>query len=112
MSPWRGLTGLLTLLAAGVVLATVIVLLWAQLEDMDALARRLEAAAPGMSALRIGMIGLVIATWPRLVPRFARDPAVRRGLLAARWRVAAWLVILEITLGQGLVGAFLAEILR
>lgn len=109
---FRGMTGLIFLLTAAVILATIIVLLWAQLESMDTISRRLEVASPWLSALRISLIGLVIGTWPRLVPWLTRHPAARRGLLAARWRVAAWLAILEITLGQGMVGEFLAEILR
>jgi hypothetical protein len=70
---------------------------------------RLHAAAPWLSAS--GVIGHRGAN-RGLAPDRALvhgDPAVcREALLAARWRVAAWLAILELTLGQGLVTAFVA----
>lgn len=93
-------------LAAGVVL-------W-QAVEMSSVARvseRLERWQPAMAAGRLGLIGLVAALWPRL-PSLWRGPGVgdsgRARWMAWRWRVVAWLVIIELVIGQGLPGGLLA----
>jgi hypothetical protein len=108
----RGLlTGLksLFLLSAGVTaLVATGVLLWGQVESMETIGSRLQTAAPWLTVGRIAAIVALIAAWPRIVPWLTGNPATRRALRAARWRVAAWLAILELVLGQGLVTAFIA----
>ena len=107
----QGLLGLMLMLLGLFVLVSLAVLLWAQFESLDAIEGRLEAAAPWLTVMRISLIAAVVATWPHLVTWWVTDPSKRAALLRARWRLAGWLVILEITLGQGLVGAFIAGLM-
>ena len=103
-----GLKGLFLLFASVVVLAAAGLLLWGQLESMETIGSRLQAAAPWLTVCRIAAIVVLIAAWPRVVPWITTNLAAREALLAARRRVAAWLAILELVLGQGLVTAFVA----
>jgi len=103
-----GLKSLFLLFAGVVVLTATGVLLWGQFESMETIGNRLQAAAPWLTVWRIAAIVALIAAWPRIVPWVTANLAVREALLAARWRVAAWLAILELVLGQGLVTAFIA----
>lgn len=103
---WSGLRGLILLTAGVLVLAASGVLLWGQFENMDTIGGRLETAAPWLTLLRISLIIAVIAAWPRIVLRLTQHPPARTALLAARWRVATWLVLLELILGQGLIQVF------
>ena len=108
----HGFKSLFLLLSGIAALVAVGLLLWGQVESMETMAGRLQTAAPWLTVWRIAAIVALIAAWPRIVPWLTRNPATRRALLAARWRVAAWLVILELTLGQGLVAAFVAGFVR
>ena len=53
---------------------------------------------------------LVAALWPKLIHlayRYGRiDEARRDDLLAQRWRVVGWLLVIELVLGQDLLGRF------
>jgi len=102
---WSGIRGLVLLTAGILVLAASGVMLWGQVESMDTIGQRLQTAAPWLTLLRISLITAVIAAWPRIVPWLTQHPPARTALLAARWRVAAWLVLLELILGQGLIQA-------
>ena len=106
----RGLLGLALMLLTVFLIAAFVALFWAQFETLNTMEQRLEAASPWLTALRITLIAVTVAAWPYLVRRWVTDPARRAALLRARWRLAAWLVILEITLGQGLVAAFIATL--
>jgi hypothetical protein len=103
-----GLKGLVLLFTGVVVLAAAGLVLWGQFESMETIGSRLQASAPWLAVLRISAIAALVVAWPRIVPWLTGDPAARKALLAARWRVAAWLAILELVLGQGLVTAFVA----
>ena len=103
-----GLKSLFLLFAGVVVLAAAGLLLWGQFQSMETIGSRLQSAAPWLTVWRIAAIVALIAAWPRIVPWMTADLAVREALLAARWRVAVWLAILELVLGQGLVTAFVA----
>jgi len=102
---WSGIRGLVLLTAGILVLAASGVMLWGQVESMDTIGQRLQTAAPWLTLLRISLITAVIAAWPRIVPWLTRRADARTALLAARWRVAAWLILLELILGQGLIQA-------
>jgi hypothetical protein len=106
----RGLLGLGLMLLTVFLIAAFVALFWAQFETLNTIEQRLEAASPWLTALRITLITVTVAAWPHLVTWFVTDPAKREALLRARWRLAGWLVILEITLGQGLVAAFIASL--
>ena len=71
-----------------------------------------ERLRPVTSAVRLGLIALLALAWPRLVEAAERlgrlDGAGKAALLSLRWRLVGWLLVLELLLGQGLLGRFLA----
>jgi hypothetical protein len=103
----RGLLGL-SLLAV-VLTAGVGVLLWRAIElsSVSRVAQQVEQLKPVAATVRLALIGLLAVFWPRLVDlalRFHRVSEDKRAdLLAQRWRVVGWLLVIELVLGQNLV---------
>jgi hypothetical protein len=87
-------------------MAALGLVLWLQLDSLEIIEAQWQMAGVGLTLLRLSLIMVVIAAWPRLVRWITSDPRVQRSLRAQRWRVALWLIILELVLGQGLVAAF------
>ncbi|MDY6980336.1 MAG: hypothetical protein SV201_10675 [Pseudomonadota bacterium] len=106
---------LLTLLAFGLALG-IGALLWQSVQTTSVVAvqTRIEVLKPIFSAIRLLVIGLVALSWPavtRALHRWGRvDEARAARLLALRWRVVTWLVVIELLLGQNLLGRFLAAL--
>jgi len=107
----RGLLGF-SLLA--VVLAIGVgTLLWQTVgvSSVSRVSDGVQQLKPVAAATRLGLIALLAALWPRLVERAYRygrvDESKRAHLLAQRWRVVAWLLVIELMLGQNLLGQFL-----
>ena len=108
----RGFLGL-SLLA---VTLTIIVgvLLWqaVELSTVAQVSAQIDKIRPVASGVRLVLISLVAALWPRLVQithRYGRvDEARRDDILAQRWRVVGWLLVIELVLGQDLFGRFFA----
>jgi hypothetical protein len=106
---------LLTLLAFGLALG-IGAFLWhaVQTSSVVAVQTRLEAMKPAFTTVRCLLIGLVALSWPAVTSalhrwgRIDEDGAVR--LQSMRWRVVAWLVVIELLLGQNLLGRFLASL--
>lgn len=71
----------------------------------------IEAARPWLFLWRLGLFGALIGFWPAFCQWLARAQDLttdqHERLLAARWHVATWLVILELLLGQNVVGEFI-----
>ena len=105
----------LSLLALALVLA-VGALLWqaVELNSLANVSERVAGIKPFADAVRLALIGLLALAWPRLVAfavrtRNADDPT-RAYWLALRWRVTSWLLVIELVLGQDLLGRFLCAI--
>ncbi|MGH8537845.1 MAG: hypothetical protein ACREXM_15655 [Gammaproteobacteria bacterium] len=104
-------------LAAGVAFLTVTlavglgILVWDRAAPPGAITRTLEAARPWLFLWRLALSVTLIGFWPVFCQNLARwrhwtaDHLQR--LLGARWTVAAWLVVLELLLGQNVVGRFI-----
>ena len=101
----------LSLLAVALIFA-VGALLWqaAELSSLSAVSDQVARLKPFGGAIRLLLIAMLAALWPRLV-----DLAIRAGrfdvtdhsqLLALRWRVVIWLLIIELMIGQNLFGRF------
>ena len=106
---------LLTLLAFGLALG-IGVFLWhsVQTSSVVAIQTRIEVMKPVATTIRLLLIGLVALAWPamtRAPHRWGRvDEAEVGRLLSLRWRVVTWLVVIELLLGQNLLGRFLAAL--
>ncbi|HEB66771.1 MAG TPA: histidine kinase [Gammaproteobacteria bacterium] len=103
---------LLTLLAFGLALGAGGVL-WYSVETSSVLAvqARIQALIPLLTAIRVSLIALVAIAWPWVANGLHRwghlDAAQASTLLALRWRIVSWLVVIELVLGQNLLGQLL-----
>ena len=106
----RGLLGL-SLLAA-VLAAVVGVLLWQAVElySVAKVTARVDGLKPVATGIRLTLIGLVATLWPWLLGLAHRAGRIgeekREDLLVQRWRLVGWLVVIELVLGQDLLGRF------
>lgn len=110
-------SGFLGLSALAVVLATGIgVLLWraVELSSVAQVAARVEELKPFATGIRLALIGLVTALWPWLIGLAHRAGHIgeerRDDVLSQRWRIVGWLLVIELVLGQDLLGRFFAAI--
>jgi hypothetical protein len=104
---------LLTLLAFGLALG-IGTFLWhaVQASSLVAIQTHIELMKPLFTTIRLLLIALVALAWPamtRLLHRRGRiDESGAGRLLSLRWRIVTWLLIIELLLGQNLLGRFLA----
>lgn len=106
--------GLLLMLLFALALAACIGgVLWQAVHTSSVIAvhTRIVSLQPVLTAGRVLMVVLVALMWPaavRTLRRWGRidGPGAVR-LLTWRWRVVAWLVIVELMLAQGLAGQLL-----
>lgn len=72
---------------------------------LDGIADRISAYRELASAVRMAGIAALMFAWPIIIRRFVHSTDTRFDRLQAlRWRVTAWLLTLEIVLGQNLLG--------
>ena len=104
---------LLTLLALGLALGAGVIL-WHSVETTSVVVvqTRIDAFKPLLTGIRLSLIGLVAIAWPWLVNALHRwgriDGTQAANLIAVRWRIAIWFVVIELILGQNLLGQVLA----
>ena len=102
-------TFVLTLLAAALTLA-IGLLLWQSVETSSVIGVQGQVATMKsvLTILRLSVIAVIALLWPMLIGVFHRrrriDDARRAELLAVRWRIVAWLVVIEVVVGQNLLG--------
>ncbi len=102
----------LSLLAVGLIVVLGVLLRYsAELFSLSTVSEQVERLKPFAGAVRLLLIALLAALWPRLVDlavRYGRvDATDRFQLHALRWRVIAWLLIIELMIGQDLFSRFL-----
>ena len=105
----------LSLVAVGGVIAVGLVLWQAvELNSLSTVSERVAAAKPFASAIRFALIGVLALAWPRLPAFWAgadgNDDRTHVRWMALRWRVVGWLLVIELVLGQNLIGRFLGAI--
>jgi len=89
-------------------------LLWQAIElsSVSKVSDQVERFRPLAGAVRLALIGLLAILWPRLVHLVHSldriDQEKRDRLLTLRWRVVGWLLVIELMLGQNLVGRIFA----
>ena len=106
---------LLTFLAFGLALGVGGALWYSvQASSVVAVQARIENLKPILTGIRISVIALVAIAWPWLTKGLRRwgyfDTAQAATLLAQRWRIVTWLVVIELILGQNLLGQLLAAL--
>jgi len=111
--------GFLGLSLLAVTLTIIVgVVLWqaVELSSVSRVSDRIDQLKPIAGGVRLVLIGLVAALWPRLVQITHRygwiDEGRRDALLAQRWRIVGWLLLIELMLGQDLFGRFFAATTR
>ena len=88
--------------------------LWQAVEasSLSAVQSQIGQLKPFLTTLRLLLIGLIAFFWPALMNLLHRsgriDAEGRAQLLTLRWRVTVWMVVIELILGQNLLGQFLA----
>ena len=106
---------LLALLAFGLALG-VGALLWqaVQASSLVAIQTRIELMKPLFITVRLLLIGLLALAWPAVTRLLHRRGRIDEGgagrLLSLRWRIVTWLLIIELLLGQNLLGRFLVAL--
>ncbi len=101
----------LSLLAVALIFAMG-ALLWqaAELSSLSTISEQVARLKPYAGAIRILFVAVLAALWPRLVDLAFHaggfDVTDHSQLLALRWRVVAWLLIIELMIGQDLFGRF------
>lgn len=82
--------------------------LWGRYRQMAAIGETLASLRPWLMGWRLTLYAVLIGGWPWWIAWLGRyrgwDDTAH--LLALRWRLAAWLVLLELLLAQNLVGHF------
>jgi len=105
----------LSLVAVGGVIAVGLVLWQAvELNSLSTVSERVAVAKPFASAIRCALIGLLALAWPRLPALWpgadGNDDGTHARWMALRWRIVGWLIVIELVLGQNLIGRFLGAI--
>ncbi len=103
----------MSLLAFILVLA-VGVCLWQAVEasSLSVVQTQIGQLKPLLTKIRLLLIGLMAFFWPAMMDLLYRsgriDAEGKVRLLALRWRVITWMVVIELILGQNLLSRFLA----
>ncbi|MES9874475.1 MAG: hypothetical protein ABW146_15290 [Candidatus Sedimenticola sp. 6PFRAG7] len=104
---------LLTLLAFALMLITGGIL-WHSVgtSSISEIQTRVDTLKPVFTGIRLFVIALLAMTWPFFTSGLHRwgriDEGQRDTLGNLRWRVVTWLVVIELVLGQNLLGQVLA----
>ncbi|NNJ93537.1 MAG: hypothetical protein HKP57_02215 [Halobacteria archaeon] len=73
---------------------------------------QVDSLKPVFTGIRLFLIALVAMAWPFVTNSLHRwgriDKAQATMMLALRWRIVTWLVVIELVLGQNLLGQVLA----
>ena len=103
---------LLTLLAFSLALVAGGIL-WYSVEtsSVSEIQTRVDAMKPVFTGIRLFLIALVAVAWPFVTNNLHRwgriDEEQATTMLALRWRIVTWLVVIEGVLGQNLLGQVL-----
>lgn len=96
---------LITVLAA--IAIGVVLLLLLKGSSITSLRASVDAYHFPLTALRLGIIGLIALAWPRLIRHSENlgyvsiDRSIE--LASLRWRILIWLLLIEMLIGQNLI---------
>ena len=103
----------LTILAIVLALTISTVLMQAlQISSVVAVQSVINSYTPYLAGLRLMVIALIACAWPKLIQygQYSGRISKERGteLKSSRWRIVLWLLIIELLVGQNLVGRLLS----
>ncbi|MGF1613044.1 MAG: hypothetical protein ACFCVA_03790 [Gammaproteobacteria bacterium] len=100
--------------AVGVIAVGVILWQAVGLSSLSTVSEHVAAARPFASAIRFALIGMLALAWTRLplplTGANGNDDRAHARWMALRWRVVGWLLVIELVLGQNLIGRFLGAL--
>lgn len=103
-----------TLLTLILIIAAAI-LVWHSLESAQIIQEKIHQAKSWLALWRLSIFVLFIGYWPLLVEKCTRyfhwSVSHENELQALRWRIAGWLIIIELVLVQGVVHKFAGTLL-
>lgn len=108
----RGLLRLLLISGAILTsLAVVGIVAWQHTRDAQTVATGIANMRPWLTAWRAALFISLMGLWPSLInalaDRYAWSDAKRQHVAAQRWRVAAWLIVIELVLVRNLIAKFI-----
>jgi hypothetical protein len=89
-------------------------ILWHSVEtsSVSEMQAQVDSLKPVFTGIRLFLIALVAMAWPFVTNNLRRwgqiDKAQAITMFALRWRIVTWLVVIELVLGQNLLGQVLA----
>ncbi|MEA2079546.1 MAG: hypothetical protein U9P00_06755 [Pseudomonadota bacterium] len=89
-------------------------ILWYLVETsaLSEIRARVDAVKPIFTGIRLFLIALIAIVWPFATGSLHRwgqiDEVQATTILALRWRIITWLVVIELVLGQNLLGQVVA----
>lgn len=105
----------LRLFWVGALASALTVAIWVYFAGIESMQRGLTAARPYLALWRLLLFGVLIGGWRFWIDWLARwaglDKRRKQEVLALRWRTAAWLLVIETILVQGVVSAFIQKIM-
>lgn len=99
----------LSLIAAAAVIVVGVVLWQAvELSSLAIVSERVDRLRQLLGGLRLALIAALAVVWPwlSLLTLRADDEATRARWMTLRWRVVGWLLVIELIIGQDLLGRF------
>ena len=80
--------------------------LWRNFSGADGMSQQLESMRPYFAIWRWGLMIAFVASWKPIVQRFMGHwpDEEREKLVHLRWRIAVWLILIELVVIQGLLG--------
>ena len=107
--PWFLRLCVLTIVSAIMIGAVLLVSL--KSTSLGSLQSSIDDYRTKMTAIRLMIIGLIALIWPKLVQYTERSGAISiersTELRKLRWRIISWLLVIELLLGQNLIGQVL-----
>ena len=84
-----------------------------QASSIVAIRTRIDTISPTLTTIRCLVISLVMLSWPTIIRAVQGWGGIGEArtaqLISVRWRAVTWLVVIELMLGQNILGSFLAE---